>query len=72
MGKPVDYSIFQQVWEKEYTITRQLYRNCCTVRPGIAKHERGHVADPLMFHHVQVNIETVRAQNGAASLQLLP
>ncbi len=29
MGKPVDYSIFQQVWEKEYTITRQLYRNCC-------------------------------------------
>ncbi|MFB3924581.1 MAG: class I adenylate-forming enzyme family protein [Syntrophales bacterium] len=28
MGKPVDYSIFKEVWDKEYTITRQLYRTC--------------------------------------------
>jgi long-chain acyl-CoA synthetase len=28
MGKGVDYSIFKEVWEKEYTLTRQLYRNC--------------------------------------------
>jgi acyl-CoA synthetase (AMP-forming)/AMP-acid ligase II len=28
MGKPVDYSIFKEVWGKEYTVTRQLYRNC--------------------------------------------
>ena len=28
MGKNVDYSIFKEVWDKEYTVTRQLYRNC--------------------------------------------
>ncbi len=28
MGKPVDYSVFKEVWDKEYTVTRQLYRNC--------------------------------------------
>jgi len=28
MGKGVDYSIFKEVWDKEYTVTRQLYRNC--------------------------------------------
>lgn len=27
MGKAVDYSIFKEVWEKEYTVTRQVYRN---------------------------------------------
>jgi len=27
MGKQVDYSVFKEVFEKEYTITRQLYRN---------------------------------------------
>jgi len=28
MGKGVDYSILKEIWEKEYTVTRQLYRNC--------------------------------------------
>ena len=28
MGKGVDYSIFKEVWEREYTVTRQLYRTC--------------------------------------------
>lgn len=28
MGKGVDYSIFKEIWDKEYTVTRQLYRNC--------------------------------------------
>lgn len=27
MGKPFDYSIFKEIFEKEYTITRSLYRN---------------------------------------------
>jgi long-chain acyl-CoA synthetase len=27
MGFNVDYTIFKQLWEKEYTLTRQLYRN---------------------------------------------
>lgn len=27
MGKGVDYSVLKEIWEKEYTITRQLYRN---------------------------------------------
>jgi len=27
MGLKVDYTIFEEVWEKEYTLTRQLYRN---------------------------------------------
>ncbi|MCX5833082.1 MAG: AMP-binding protein [Deltaproteobacteria bacterium] len=28
MGKNVDYSIFKEVWDKEYTVTRQLHRIC--------------------------------------------
>jgi len=28
MGDSVDYSVFREVWEKEYTVTRQLYRIC--------------------------------------------
>ena len=27
MGKGVDYSILKELWEKNYTITTQLYRN---------------------------------------------
>lgn len=28
MALSIDYSTFMTVWEKEYTLTRQLYRNC--------------------------------------------
>ncbi|MGA8833378.1 MAG: AMP-binding protein [Desulfomonilaceae bacterium] len=41
MGKPIDYSVFKDVWEKEYTITGQLYRNCCKWSDKVA------IIDPL-------------------------
>jgi len=39
MGKGVDYSIFKEVWDKEYTVTRQLYRNCLKWPDKIAIHD---------------------------------
>ena len=39
MGKDVDYTIFKEVWDKEYTVTRQLYRNCLKWPDKIAIHD---------------------------------
>jgi len=39
MGKDVDYTIFKEVWDKEYTVTRQLYRNCLKWPDKIVIHD---------------------------------
>ena len=42
-----------------------------TISARIAEHERCGVTDPLMLHHIQVNVEAIGAQDGDAALQLL-
>ena len=37
----------------------------------VAKDERLRVADPLVLDHVEINIQTIRAQDGGTPLQLL-